>query len=99
MTEHRSKPYEELPAWEKKLRRDREAKRKAAAKEKRAQDRLRFMIGERVGLAFPELMQVSLSEDSVEFQKLDAALVYLKAHPDVLQPHDNVVQHRRAYTK
>jgi len=99
MTEHRSKPYDELPDWEKKLRRDREAKRKAAAKQKRTQDRLRFKIGERVGLAFPELMQVCLSEDSVELQKLDAALAYLKAHQEVLQPHDNVGQHRRAYTK
>lgn len=85
MKEHKSMPYNELPDWEKKLRRDREAKRKAAIKEKKTKDHHRFTIGDLVGAVFPELLQSDLSEDSTEYKALNAALAYLKEHPEVYQ--------------
>ena len=88
MKEHKSTPFSELPDWEKKLRLNREAKRKAAAKEKKTQDRHRFIIGDLIGKVFPELLQSDLSENSAVYQAINAALVYLKEHPEVYQPRD-----------
>ena len=99
MAENNTKPYASLPDWEKKLRRAGEAKRKAKEKEKRLLNRRCFKIGEKVMEAFPELYQVELSEKSIECKKLDIALEYLKAHPEVLEPSDSAFEPKCTYTK
>lgn len=88
MTENRSKPFNELPDWEKKLRRSREYNRKAITKENKRQNRCRFIIGKLVGEVFPALLQSDLSEGSDTYKTLSAALAYLKEHPDVYRPCD-----------
>ncbi len=88
MTENRSKPFNELPDWEKKLRRSREDNRKVVTKENKKQNRCRFIIGKLVVEVFPALLQSDLSEGSDAYKTLSAALAYLKEHPDVYRPCD-----------
>lgn len=86
--ENKSKPVSKHPSWKQKLCRHREDERKAAHKENKRQDHRRFIIGDLVGVAFPELLESDLSKDSVKYKAIDAALVYLKEHPEVYQPCD-----------
>lgn len=85
MKEHKSMPYNELPDWEKKLRRAKEAERIARDKEKKKMNYCRFTIGDLVGAVFPELLKSDLSEGSAAYKAINAALVYLKEHPDIYQ--------------
>lgn len=85
MKEHKLTPFNELPDWEKKLRRAKEAERIAKDNEKKKRNYCRFTIGDLVGAVFPELLKSDLSEGSVAHKAINDALMYLKEHPDIYQ--------------
>ena len=85
--EKKSKPVCEQPSWKQKLCRHREAERKAAHKENKRQDHRRFTIGDLVGAAFPELLQSDISKGNAAYKAINAALVYLKEHPEIYQSY------------
>lgn len=77
------------PAYEQKLRRAHEQQRKELIKTQKKESRRRFLIGNIVGNAFPALLRLDIAEDGTEFKHLDAALAFIKAHPEVYQQYDS----------
>ena len=62
-----------------------EAQRKKETKEKKELNRCRFIIGEKVLDALPELWISGSNGNNIDLEKLDAIILYLRQCPDFLQ--------------
>lgn len=62
-----------------------EAHRKAQEKEKKATNRCYLLVGERVCIVFPHLLNPELEEDGIELRQLDVVLSYLQSHDELVQ--------------